>query len=603
MPNHVLALIAQVLIILGFTTGFVGLHNLVWTKLPTLASPAIKLAGRVGVPLGIIAIAGVLIGVGNGVAMPQTALSYHTLAVFMLTFIMLDEDINWFEFGLRGAVLAGVGFVYHTGHWASLAFMTMVAFFGFWFVFVWHWRAAIRYHVWRHIAVLWSIAAGFWLTVPAHVFGLAFDAEMVLCAIGYSSVAIAVSGVYLHSIHRVAVQSEVNAKKATFDALTGVKTYAAFQADLEKAFAKAQRLHQPLALITIDIDHFKAVNDQYGHLAGNDILIGIAKTLQQAVGASQLASTLYRTGGEEFTIICRQTGAQTVLPLARACWQVVREGRFQAQGFTIACTLSCGLAERQASDAEADELFSRADDNLYQSKARGRDTITLFGRAVVDMRPEQAAETYTFFTQRIVDVHQQLATVVHEVGLSHYERTTERWQPVLVPQPLTIQLPFMKEVAQMNPAEGLSVFLTTEEFMRPQTAALLGSLFDPRRLWVNLREVPRCAELNQVLTAYRRHRIRIIVEIPRLDQALERLEPLLPLIDGVKLPLAGLRAAFNNTVAQAMVDWQARCRAVDTDVIFTGIDNSVDAAYVTQVLQGRLVQGEAFDKPELPRLA
>ncbi|WP_461214255.1 diguanylate cyclase [Lacticaseibacillus sp. GG6-2] len=603
MPNQVLALITHVIIILGFTTGFVGLHNLLWTKLIALSPSPAKTVGRVVMPVVIIAVASMLVFTHNGVAMPQTALAYHALAVFMLAFIMLDEGINVFEFILRGLALFGVGVTYYAGAFHSLAFSMMVVFFGFWVIIVWVWRAAIRYHVWRHIVVIWSIAVMFWLTIPKDAAGIRFTLPMVLCAISYSSVAIAVSGVYLHSLHRAAVRSKANAKKATFDALTGVRTYAAFQTDLQVDFLHARDDDQALALITIDIDHFKAVNDHYGHLAGNDILVGIAKILRRSVVASDIDAKLYRTGGEEFTIICRQATAQAALPLARACWQRVRKSRFTAQEATIACTLSCGVAERNITDADANVLFSRADDNLYQSKTRGRDTITVLGQAVVDMRPERANETYTFFTQRIVDAHKHMATVANEVCLGHWLQASERWETVTTPQPLCVQLPFMQE-AKIGGATNVSVYLTPTEFQQPQTITRLVEFAKqqaPRQLWVNLREVPALEKLAKTVPQYRQQGLRVAVEVAHPANVSE---PALSLIDGIKTTLADLRAAFGSDLdpEQAMVAWCTKCQAANVEVVFTKLESARDTEYVTKRLHGRYLQGYAFDPPELPRL-
>ncbi|WP_125708891.1 GGDEF domain-containing protein [Lacticaseibacillus porcinae] len=609
MVHALLLYTAQAVMMLLFTTGLVNYQNRNWEK--AIAIPRNTWRGvwwRIWVPGLATVVALLFFAVSSARDLPNSGLLFNAITVFVLTFLMFDADTNFWEYIARLVILFGVGLWYYQNDFDQLNFWTMLVFFAGWATVVWFYRSAIRYHVYRHILAIWTVAAAFWLTLPMHTHGFTLTWPLRLEALSFSTVAIAVSGVFLARAHRLELQSKANAYQVEYDALTQTKSFAAFESEFAEVFAKAHHEAEPLTIIAIDIDHFKAINDHFGHLAGNQILTGIANTLQNRINTQQLPATLYRTGGEEFTIVCPTVKAEVALELARACWQAVRTHPFIADQYKIPCTLSCGLAELTFADARADDLFARADKNLYQSKQRGRDTITLFGQAVSDMKPERAMETYTYFTQRVVDVEHNLEVMANEVLLAHYCRDQDRWETMMHPEPLKTQLAFMQEAAHMNTKERMSIYLNAEEFAQPEIPELLGDFLNqpdaPKLLWVNLRELPSAETLRQVRTRYEKYDIRIIPDVLHLQQDADLVTEILPLVDGLNISLNGLREAFsNNTEAEAaMVAWYQRCRQFEVDVIFNQIENSVDADYVRNVLKGRYVQGYAFDQPELPRL-
>lgn len=609
MVHALLLYTAQAVMMLLFTTGFVNYQNRNWEK--AIAIPRHTWQGiwwRIWVPGLASVVALLFFAVSAARDMPNSGLLFNAITVFMLTFVMFDADTNFWEYIARLAILFVVGLWYYHTEIGSLNFWIMITFFVGWSIVVWFYRSAIRFHVGRHIVAIWTVAAMFWLTLPTYMRGFHFTWMIRLEALSFSTVAIAVSGVFLAHAHRLELQSQANAYQVEYDALTQTKSFAAFEAEFAQAFAKAHRDNLPLTIIAMDIDHFKAINDHFGHLAGNQILTGIANALQNAINTQNLPATLYRTGGEEFTIVCPDAKAEIALELARACWQGVRTHPFVADQYKIPCTLSCGIAELTFADARADDLFARADKNLYQSKQRGRDTITLFGQAVADMKPERAMETYTYFTQRVVDVKHNLEVIANEVLLAHYCRDQDRWETMMRPEPLRTQLAFMQEAALMNTKERMSIYLNAEEFAQPDIPELLGQFLNqadaPSLLWVNLRQLPSAETLKQVRPRYEKYDIRIIPDVLHLQQDADQVAEILPLVDGLNISLNGLREAFsdNAEAEAAMVAWYQRCREFEVDVIFNQIENSVDADYVRNVLKGRYVQGYAFDQPELPRL-
>lgn len=352
MVHALLLYTAQAVMMLLFTTGFVNYQNRNWEK--AIAIPRNTLRGkwwRLWVPGSASVVALLFFAVSAARDMPNSGLLFNAITVFVLTFVMFDADTNFWEYIVRLAVLLVVGLWYYHTEFGSFSFGIMVAFFTGWSIVVWYYRSAIRYHVYRHILAIWTVAAMFWLTLPTDTRGFEMTPLVRLEALGFSTVAITFSGIFLAHAHRVELQSQANAYQVEYDALTQTKSFAAFEAEFAQAFAKAHRDELPMTIIAMDIDHFKAINDHFGHLAGNQILTGIANTLQSALNSQAISATLYRTGGEEFTVVCPDAKAESALELARACWQAVRTHPFIADKYKIPCTLSCGIAELTFADA------------------------------------------------------------------------------------------------------------------------------------------------------------------------------------------------------------------------------------------------------------
>lgn len=173
------------------------------------------------------------------------------------------------------------------------------------------------------------------------------------------------------------VQSKL-AHAAEYDGLTNVKNWATFQNELTQHY----QANEPLAILTLDIDHFKQINDTYGHLAGNQVLVTFAGKLRQVLYQVNPAFELYRTGGEEFTVILTHTDCDQAHYVAALCQKEIRQLKVVYNDTTIHLTASFGLTQRQDHDHSANDIFQRADQSLYLSKQRGRDHITVDGKTL-----------------------------------------------------------------------------------------------------------------------------------------------------------------------------------------------------------------------------
>lgn len=189
-----------------------------------------------------------------------------------------------------------------------------------------------------------------------------------------------VSGVYLiYQGRRVEHDRELT-KLADYDALTSAKTYSMYTRDAKKMFERARALELPMTLVTLDVDHFKSINDTYGHLAGNEVLVGVVTTLRNTLGKYDKSDQVYRTGGEEFNIPFPGKNPAEVRPIIQACFESIRSAEFHYNEYMIRVTISVGVTAVHGEDEIIDDTYKRADDNLYTSKHNGRDQITIEGK-------------------------------------------------------------------------------------------------------------------------------------------------------------------------------------------------------------------------------
>ena len=157
---------------------------------------------------------------------------------------------------------------------------------------------------------------------------------------------------------------------ATTDGLTGLLNRAAFDEILKHELRSTNRRRSPLALLLIDIDHFKAVNDQYGHQAGDEVIRRISGLLRDSVRS---IDSVARYGGEEFAILLNGMSFDEAELTAERLRLQIKQMAGSPQVATI--TASIGIAVRRESDT-AESLFKRSDEALYLSKRLGRNRVS-----------------------------------------------------------------------------------------------------------------------------------------------------------------------------------------------------------------------------------
>ena len=193
------------------------------------------------------------------------------------------------------------------------------------------------------------------------------------------------------------LQGEVNEKKDAYarlaiatrkfeiasmtDALTGLPNRRYAMRRLEKEWASSERSGLPLALLLLDIDHFKSVNDTHGHDVGDQVL---RETARAANNATRTSDTCTRMGGEEFLVICPGTPLEGATQLAERIRAAVEGNRIEVPGFTRGhVTISLGVASNEQGDLDSVEaLLKAADEAVYDAKRAGRNRAAVMSKAV-----------------------------------------------------------------------------------------------------------------------------------------------------------------------------------------------------------------------------
>lgn len=165
------------------------------------------------------------------------------------------------------------------------------------------------------------------------------------------------------------------------DSLTGLLKHARIKEELAVEAGRARRSGRPLSVAMLDIDHFKSVNDTYGHAVGDRVIKALAQLLKQRL---RKTDGIGRYGGEEFVALLPECGidaASTIINDVRVRFEALR---FLHEGQEFACTLSSGVAcTEQNPELESDELLVAADDALYQAKRSGRNRVCVAGTASI----------------------------------------------------------------------------------------------------------------------------------------------------------------------------------------------------------------------------
>ncbi len=172
------------------------------------------------------------------------------------------------------------------------------------------------------------------------------------------------------------VKNATLARLSTVDELTGLRSRRYVSEVLSIEFQRARRYGTPLSLVMADLDHFKAVNDCYGHPGGDVVLKGVAELLRGSLRATDVAG---RYGGEEFLLVLPQIERDGALIMAERWRASIEHGDFAAaDGRPIHVEISVGVAQYASSMANTDALILAADQALYLAKQNGRNRVELY---------------------------------------------------------------------------------------------------------------------------------------------------------------------------------------------------------------------------------
>lgn len=156
---------------------------------------------------------------------------------------------------------------------------------------------------------------------------------------------------------------------ATQDALTGLLNRGALDQQLAAEFDRARRYRRPLALLMVDIDYFKGINDRYGHVTGDRVLSAVGQSLKAALRTCDIAG---RYGGEEMAVVLPETGLEGAFLAAERVRTAIEDLVVHDPGIVLRVTVSAGVAVLADGHADFNALVESADRALYQAKRGGR---------------------------------------------------------------------------------------------------------------------------------------------------------------------------------------------------------------------------------------
>ena len=175
---------------------------------------------------------------------------------------------------------------------------------------------------------------------------------------------------------------------ALTDLLTNLPNRRAGLNALSQAWSASNRSGQPLSVMMIDIDHFKSINDNYGHAVGDLLLKQVAKAIQSS---ARLDDSVCRWGGEEFLVICHNTDLNSAIHSAERLRKVVGSLKLTAADAQIQTAISIGMSCRESTMPDADTMVNAADKALYAAKHSGRNRTCLIHQDQVHCAPDTPA--------------------------------------------------------------------------------------------------------------------------------------------------------------------------------------------------------------------
>ena len=185
-----------------------------------------------------------------------------------------------------------------------------------------------------------------------------------------------------HHANSEADQQTIRHLQATsqLDSLTGLFNRAAFKRESERQVAIARRNGTPLSVGMLDIDFFKSINDKYGHMIGDDVLVEIGAMFERT---SRVTDIAYRYGGEEFCFLLPDTDEEQSYVWATRLCNKIREAKLQTRGGELSVTASIGVATMKPGSTSIDDILERADAGCIEAKNRGRNQVIVASRETI----------------------------------------------------------------------------------------------------------------------------------------------------------------------------------------------------------------------------
>ncbi|WP_127848836.1 bifunctional diguanylate cyclase/phosphodiesterase [Lacticaseibacillus hulanensis] len=521
---------------------------------------------------------------------------YLNLQLFITSYTLLDENQEEWEYALNWFIFAMFWMLNHPFD-AHLFLLVAVVFTALYFV-IRRWQYTIHYHRLANTIFAIAVSVLYWSTYV----GLGRD-EAILNPIIFFIMS-GYAFFYWLSIHRREEERERMLRELNEDTLTGARSLKMFLTISEEQFHEAVQQNEPLAVAVIDIDRFKMFNDDYGHAAGDAVLIGITKIIQRVLEADGGRAGLYRTGGEEMTIVMPGYTLVDASRLIHLCWANVRSERIIFEGNRFRCTISAGVTEREDDDMSLLAMTKRADGSLYMSKQRGRDCVTVNGIGDARSGRESTMMNYTFFTQPIVRISDN-SIVSNEMLLRVYDHG--KWT---LPHNFDVTVPTIINLMQraVNNLEVPSLCMNFElrELVDPEIKdALINYMNDQGgkcAIVVELDHMDDYASFRQVAPDYLAAGIKFTIDSVGIEGTYAQFAPVLDLFTYAKMPLNELRRLHDEDKIRELIRyWESVAKTHNLTFILQGIETDRDI-HLANDFAVTMGQGYYFSRPVLPRI-
>ncbi len=410
---------------------------------------------------------------------------------------------------------------------------------------------------------------------------------------------------------------------ARFDELTGLANRFEYTTQITETFAKLERTGEGFALLYLDLDGFKQVNDSLGHDIGDHVLMETASRLRSAIRSNDM---LARFGGDEFLLILPSADHLVVTAIAQRMIDVMARA-FDVEGKTVYVTASIGIAMAPLDGANPADLLRHADTALYKAKSAGRNKLTFFNPAMaeemmerheieVDLRKACIDGSLELYYQPIIDLKTQ--KVVSREALMRWRHPTRGMVPPSVFIPIAEQSGLIagmgdwairqacRDAASWEPGIGVSVNVSPLQFREPRRivetvkGALLASQLESRRLMLEVTESLLIEDDKLALSVL--DELRALGVTFALDDFGTGYSSLAYLstypFAQVKIDQSFAREVHTNEASKAVIEAVCQlARRLQMNVVVEGIETEQQRIAV-QLLGAHRAQGFLFGRPE-----
>ncbi|MFC6274860.1 diguanylate cyclase [Levilactobacillus tangyuanensis] len=363
-------IITSVFFVLGVITLYWSIFNWVTARVQAHHEPNTvkKIQVAIGTACAVVSIFALQVIV-RGSHLAWTFTNFQLLLLIFVAYFLQLRIPYWV------ILISGVGFMVLNGNVsAPLSWVYTIVFVLFYVV---SYRQSLKLNRWpfaRYMAIALVFALVLWFLVKQR-YSLSWGNYVTEIA-DYALLAALMYGYFIIQNKDRRIKDRLF-QSANWDALTHVQNYAAFDRAIGYQFQQSLEHDHDLSMIMFDIDHFKRVNDGYGHLAGDEVLKQVASQVTDVLQSLDPSLILYRTGGEEFNIILPGYDLEQTRPIAGQVFHGVQHLVVTYNEIDIQVSISVGVSRLVETDHNPLDFYKRVDANLYHSKQNGRQQITV----------------------------------------------------------------------------------------------------------------------------------------------------------------------------------------------------------------------------------